>query len=312
MSFEVAAEAYDAFMGRYSRLLSNQLADLASVQAGQRVLDVGCGTGALTAVLVGRLGATAVAAVDPSESFVAAMQARYPGIDVRRAPAEQLPHPDAAFDATLAQLVVHFMSDPVAGLTEMRRVTRGDGVVAACVWDHGGGQGPLRFYWDAARALDPGVDDESSLPGTREGHLAELFEDAGLREIEATALSVSLEHPTFDTWWEPFTHGVGPAGAHLASLDAGASRGAARGLPADGADGAVRGHGRRLGGTRPGLADNPRTAGDLGRRGQPRSLRGAGEAELRTGEWVLTRLISDGTAVSLERRRSAHPSPSRR
>ncbi len=218
-SFEVAADAYDAFMGRYSRLLSSQLADLASVRGGQRALDVGCGTGALTAVLVERLGATAVAAVDPSESFVAATQSRYPDVDVRRAPAEQVPFPDATFDATLGQLVVHFMTDPVAGLTEMRRVTRPDGVVAACVWDHGGSQGPLRLYWDAARALDPDVDDESSLPGTREGHLAELFEEAGLRETEATAFSVSLEHPTFDAWWEPFTHGVGPAGAHLASLD---------------------------------------------------------------------------------------------
>jgi ubiquinone/menaquinone biosynthesis C-methylase UbiE len=220
MSFEVAAEAYDAFMGRYSRLLSNQLADLAAVRTGQRVLDVGCGTGALTAVLVERLGAGAVAAVDPSESFVAAMRDRHPGVDVRHAPAERLPFPDAAFDATLAQLVVHLMSDPVAGLTEMRRVTGRDGVVAACVWDHGGSQGPLRLYWDAARALDPDVDDESSLPGTREGHLAELFADAGLRDIEAAALSMSLEHATFDAWWEPFTHGVGPAGAHLASLDA--------------------------------------------------------------------------------------------
>jgi SAM-dependent methyltransferase len=207
-------------MGRYSRLLSGRLADLASVRAGQRVLDVGCGTGALTGELVARLGTAAVAAVDPSESFVAATRARHPGIDVRRASAERLPFPDDAFDAALAQLVVHFMGDPVAGLAEMGRVTRRGGVVAACVWDHGGGQGPLRDFWDAARALDPTVDDESRLPGTRQGHLVELFETAGLREIDATSLSVSLEHPTFDAWWQPFTRGVGPAGAYLASLDA--------------------------------------------------------------------------------------------
>ena len=220
MSFEVAADAYDGFMGRYSRLLSSQLADLASVRAGQRVLDVGCGTGALTAELVARVGPAAVAAVDPSESFVAAVQARHPGVDIRRAPAEDLPFPDDAFDATLAQLVVHFMVDPVAGLAEMSRVTRRDGIVAACVWDHGGSQGPLRFFWDAARVLDPTVDDESTLAGTREGHLAELFAAAGLRDIEASALSVNLEHATFDAWWEPFTHGVGPAGTYLAGLDA--------------------------------------------------------------------------------------------
>jgi SAM-dependent methyltransferase len=220
MSFDVAAEAYDGFMGRYSRLLSRQLADLASVRRGQRVLDVGCGTGALTGELVARLGPDGVAAVDPSESFVAATRERNPGVDVRRATAEQIPFPAATFDAALAQLVVHFMRDPVAGLAEMARVTRHDGVVAACVWDHGGIKGPLQVFWSAARVLDPDVDDESDLPGTREGHLAELFAAAGLRAIETTALSVHLEHPTFDAWWEPFTRGVGPAGAYLASLDA--------------------------------------------------------------------------------------------
>jgi SAM-dependent methyltransferase len=220
MSFDVAADAYDRFMGRYSRLLSRQMMDFASVRDGQRVLDVGCGTGALTSELVSRLGPTAVAAVDPSEPFVAATGARHPGVEVRRAPAEHLPFPDDAFDAALAQLVVHFMKDPVAGLFEMGRVTRPGGIVAACVWDHGGGEGPLRIFWDAARTLDPGIDDESRLAGARKGHLAELFATAGLRAIESTALSVILEHPTFEAWWEPFTRGVGPAGAYLASLDA--------------------------------------------------------------------------------------------
>jgi SAM-dependent methyltransferase len=218
MSFDVAAEAYDGFMGRYSVLLSPQLADLAGVRYGQRVLDVGCGPGALTAELVTRLGAAAVAAVDPSEPFVEAARARNLGVQVLRASAEELPFPDRSFDAAVAQLVVHFMSDPVAGLTEMARVTRGDGVVAACVWDHGGRHGPLSGFWDAARLLDPEVVDESRLAGTREGHLGELFEAAGLREIEETSLSASLEHPTFEAWWEPFTRGVGPAGAYLASL----------------------------------------------------------------------------------------------
>lgn len=220
MSFDVAAEVYDRFMGRYSLLLSPQLADLAGVRGGQRVLDVGCGPGALTAELVTRLGPAAVAAVDPSDPFVAAARARNPGVSVVRASAEQLPFPDQAFDAALAQLVVHFMSDPVAGLAEMARVTRRDGVVAACVWDHGGGQGPLALFWQAAREIDPDVDDESQLAGAREGHLAQLLEAAGLHEIDETALSASLEHPSFEEWWEPFTRGVGPAGSYVASLDA--------------------------------------------------------------------------------------------
>jgi SAM-dependent methyltransferase len=218
VSFDVAADAYDRFMGRYSVLLSPQLADLAGVSGGQQVLDVGCGPGALTAELVARLGPGAVSAVDPSESFVAAARARHPAVSVQTASAEHLPYPDQTFDAALAQLVVHFMVDPAAGLAEMRRVTRTDGVVAVCVWDHAG-QSPLSPFWDAAHELDPGVEGESRLGGTREGELAQMLETAGLRDVEETALLVSVEHPTFDEWWDPFTLGVGPAGAHVAALD---------------------------------------------------------------------------------------------
>ena len=219
MSFEVEAGAYDRFMGRYSHLLAPQLADLAEVVAGQRVLDVGCGPGALTAELARRLGPAAVAAVDPSETFVAAVQERYPGVDARRCSAEQMPFDDGTFDAALAQLVVHFMADPVGGLREMARVTRTGGVVAACVWDHAGGGGPLAVFWHAAHDLDPGVVDESQLAGVHEGDLARLLDAAGLREVEATVLSVSVEHPSFEEWWEPFTLGVGPAGSFAAGLE---------------------------------------------------------------------------------------------
>jgi SAM-dependent methyltransferase len=220
VSFDVAAESYDRFMGRYSLLLSPQMADLAGVREGQQVIDVGCGPGALTAELVRRVGPQSVAAVDPSAPFVAATQARNPGADVRLASAERLPFPDGAFDAALAQLVVHFMSDPVAGLAEMARVTRNDGVVAACVWDHAGGQGPLSLFWEAARELDPAVEDESQLAGAREGHLAELFEAAGLLGIEETTVTSSLQHESFEEWWQPFTGGVGPAGAYVAGIGA--------------------------------------------------------------------------------------------
>jgi hypothetical protein len=129
------------------------------------------------------------------------------------------------------------MNEPVADLIELRRVTRPGGVVAACVWDHAGGQGPLRVFWDAVRTLDPDVDDESQLPGTREGHLEELFAEAGLQAIEGTALSIRVEHPGFEAWWEPFTRGVGPAGAYLRRVDAArrdAIREAARRAIADG------------------------------------------------------------------------------
>src|SRR5687768_13754142 len=210
MTFTVGADAYDRFMGRYSVPLAPQFADFAAVAAGQRVLDVGCGPGALTAELVGRLEPADVSAVDPSEPFVAAARERHPGVSVQRAAAEQLPFEDERFDAALAQLVVHFMTDPVVGLREMARVTREHGVVAACVWDHAGDQGPLSPFWRAARELDPGVEGESQLAGAREGHLGELFSSAGLHEIQESALSVSVEHPSFEEWWEPFTFGVGP------------------------------------------------------------------------------------------------------
>lgn len=217
--FTVAAEAYDGFMGRYSIPLSSHFAAFGSVSSGQRVLDVGCGPGALTAELVGRLGPSSVSAVDPSEPFVAATRERQPGVDVQQAAAEQLPFADDSFDAALAQLVVHFMADPIRGLGEMARVTRPGGVVAACVWDHAGGGGPLSRFWEAARELDPEAEDESDLAGSRMGHLAELLHAAALKDVEDAVLSVSVEHSSFEEWWEPFTFGVGPAGAYLAQLD---------------------------------------------------------------------------------------------
>jgi len=218
VSFNVSADAYLRFMGRYSEPLAAQFADLAGARGGQRLLDVGCGPGALTTELVNRVGADAVSAVEPSASFVAAARERLPGVDIRQTGAERLPFGDAAFDAALAQLVVHFLADPVAGLREMGRVTRPGGVVAACVWDHAGGRGPLSAFWRAVRDLDPGADDESNLAGVREGHLAELFTQAGLDAVKVTTLTVQVRQAGFDSWWETFTLGVGPAGAYLTSL----------------------------------------------------------------------------------------------
>jgi ubiquinone/menaquinone biosynthesis C-methylase UbiE len=210
MSFEVPAESYEAFMGRYSRHLSAQMADLAGVAPGQVVLDVGCGPGVLTTELAARVGAEAVTAVDPSERFVEAVRGRVPGVTVERVSAESLPFPDDAFDAALAQLVVHFMADPVAGLSEMGRVTRDGGAVAACVWDHAaGGNGPLSVYYEALREVDPSRPNEAERAGTRPGHLAELFRAAGFDDPDEATLTVRVEHATFEDWWAPFELGVG-------------------------------------------------------------------------------------------------------
>jgi len=220
MSFDVSADAYTRFMGRYSEPLAARFADLAGVRSGQRALDVGCGPGALTAELSGRLGVGEVCAVDPSESFAVAAGERLPGVAVGVAAAERLPFPDGAFDAVLAQLVVHFIADPVAGLREMGRVTRRGGVVGACVWDHGGGRGPLTLFWRAVRELDPSAADESGLAGVGEGQLAALFGRAGLAGADATTLTVRARYATFGQWWQPFTLGVGPAGDYVGSLTA--------------------------------------------------------------------------------------------
>ncbi len=220
MSFAVPGDAYDRFMGRWSEPLADQFVALVSARPGQRALDVGCGPGALTAVLSDRLGPDNVAAVDPSVSFVEAARARLPGVDVQLAGAESLPFADDTFDLVLAQLVVHFMKNPVAAITELARVTRPGGVVAACVWDHAGHKGPLTQFWAAVQSLDPDAPDESELPGAHEGHLVELFTAAGLADVTGTTLTVRIGFRDFADWWEPFTFKVGPAGAYVDHLDA--------------------------------------------------------------------------------------------
>ncbi|UFS60552.1 class I SAM-dependent methyltransferase [Subtercola endophyticus] len=218
MSFDVTADAYLSFMGRYSEPLAGLFADWSGVRRGQRALDVGCGAGALTEQLVMRLGAPAVAAVDPSASFVSATQQRLATVDVQQAGAELLPFADAQFDAVLAQLVIHLMPDAVAGLREMARVTKPGGLVSACVWDHAGEHGPLATFWNAVHDLDPDEPGEATMPGTSDGDLAALFSSAGLVEVEASSLTVTRHYDSFDEWWQPYLLGVGPAGAYAAEL----------------------------------------------------------------------------------------------
>lgn len=218
MTFEVVAEHYDRFMGRFATPLAVATARLLAPAPGQRALDVGCGPGALAGELVRVLGAPAVAAVDPSREFATAAAARLPGVDVQLAAAEYLPHGDGAFDLTLAQLAVHFMSDPVAGLREMRRVTRAGGRVAASVWDHDGGRGPLTTFWAAVHELDPAARGETGRAGTVRGQLGDLFRAADLVPELDTELTVGVRYDSFPAWWESYSLGVGPAGDHVARL----------------------------------------------------------------------------------------------
>ncbi|USQ77444.1 class I SAM-dependent methyltransferase [Ornithinimicrobium cryptoxanthini] len=215
-----AADSYDRFMGRFSRPLAQVFADRTGVRAGQRALDVGCGPGALTEVLIERLGLDHVEAVDPSPPFVAAIAERFPGLSVREGTAEHLPHADDSFDLSLAQLVVHFMADPVAGLRQMARVTRPGGTVAAAVWDlTPGARGPVSPFQTAVAEVDPSWVVSQARPGGARGELGELFRSAGLRQVEESVLTAEVPIASFEDWWEPFLLGIGPAGDYVAGLD---------------------------------------------------------------------------------------------
>lgn len=219
-TFTVSGEVYDRFMGRYSTRLAAPFADAAGIEAGQTVLDVGCGPGALTAELVRRVGAANVAAVDPAPQFVDAVRERLPGVEAQVGRAEELPFPDGRFDASLAQLVLHFVSDADATAREMRRVVRPGGTVAGCVWDFGDGMVMLREFWGAATAIDSSAPDEAlTRPFGRDGEIGELFERAGLQDVATGALETDARYESFDEFWAPFLTNTGPAGAFIDSLD---------------------------------------------------------------------------------------------
>ncbi len=211
--------AYDKFMGRFSVRLAPLFADFAGITPGARALDVGAGTGALTAELLRR--GTTVAAVDPSPEFIATLKSRFPDVDAREAGAEALPWPDASFDTALAQLVIAFMADADAGVAEMHRVVEPGGTVAVCMWDR-----ERMELLHAVNQVQAIVDPERSadVPRFRSAEsIAGLLGDGA----EVELLVVDAEYADFDEFWSALTGGVGPAGAWVASLDE-ARRGQAR------------------------------------------------------------------------------------
>jgi SAM-dependent methyltransferase len=215
--FNITDTAYDNFMGRYSVRLAPVFADFAGIEQGRRVLDVGAGTGALTSEL-GRRGAD-VAAADPSPPFVAALERRLPGLDVKAAPAEELPWPDESFDAALAQLVVTFMNDAPAGIAEMRRVVRPGCVVAVCMWDRTGMEMLAAVH--RTQATVPGAagpTEARTLYRTRE-EIEGLFAGDGFAGVETELLEVESEYAGYDELWGTLVDGAGPAGAWIRALD---------------------------------------------------------------------------------------------
>lgn len=218
-TFGVAGTTYDSFMGRYSLPLAEQFADAAGVAAGDTAVDVGCGPGALTGVLVARLGADSVYACDPSPPFCDECAVRCPGVVVKQGRAEVIPFETETADHAMAQLVLHFVSEPKAAAREMARVVRPGGRVAACVWDFDDGMEMLRAFWDAALSIDPEAPDEARvLRFGRPGEIAELFASARLERIKESMLSVASTYSSFEELWNGFLAGVGPAGSYCVSL----------------------------------------------------------------------------------------------
>jgi SAM-dependent methyltransferase len=219
MVFNASDDAYDRFMGRYSRRLAPAFADFAGIRAGQRALDCGAGTGALTTELVRRLGAESVAVAEPSARFVDALRRRFPELDVELALAEELPWPDGELDAALAQLVISFVTDAPKAVGELRRVVREDGTVALCMWDLEGGMEMLAAISRARRSVDPNPAGDETLTNWRPEQLRALLEGAGLRDVEVGTLEVESDYAGYDEFWSAILGGAGPAGVWVQSLD---------------------------------------------------------------------------------------------
>jgi SAM-dependent methyltransferase len=223
-TFRTPAEAYDRHIGRYGPRLARALIAAAGLREGQRALDVGCGPGALAVELAAVLGATHVAAVDPSEPFAEACARRVHGARVEVGTAEALPFDDGEFDHALAQLVVNFMADAPAGVAEMRRVTRHGGRVSAAVWDYAGEMTLLRRFWDTVAAFDPasaGRDEGHTMRYCTPAELSALWEDAGLERVAVSPAVVTAGYSNFEDLWQPLESGVAPSGAYVVSLEPG-------------------------------------------------------------------------------------------
>jgi SAM-dependent methyltransferase len=214
------AEAYERLMGRWSQQLAPQLIGFGGLAPGERVLDVGCGTGSLTAALHAAADLAAIAAVDVSEAYLAFARARNPDPRIRFEPADAraLPFPDAAFDRAYSMLVLLFVPDAARAVAEMCRVVRPGGRVVAAVWDTFGGMPQARLIWDIAGVLDPTLERPLFRPMTAPDELAQAWRAHGLLEVEQTNLLVRMDFASFDDYWAPFLGGEGALGKFVVDL----------------------------------------------------------------------------------------------
>ncbi|WP_372621496.1 class I SAM-dependent methyltransferase [Falsiroseomonas sp.] len=220
-----AGEAYEPYVGRWSRMMAPSFLAGLGVAAGGRWLDVGCGTGALTGAILAGHGPAAVTGVDPSEAFLTFARSRVidPRAEFRQGDARALPVEDGGFDAVVSGLVLNFVPDPAQAAREMRRAARPGARVAAYVWDYAEGMQMMRRFWDAAAALDPegagGRDEALRFPLCRPEALRALFAEAGLAEVEVAAIDMPTVFRDFDDFWRPFLAGGAPAPAYCMALD---------------------------------------------------------------------------------------------
>ncbi len=217
-----AGDAYERFMGRWSRRLATAFVRFANVRQGDSVLDVGSGTGAVAAAVAAVSPSSHIVGIDPAAGFVEFARARHGGDRIRFevADAQQLPFADRSFRRTLSLLNLNFIPDPRKALQEMSRVTETGGTVAAAVWDYGDGMEMLRVFWDEAVALNPAADarDEQRMRFSAHGELAEVFRAQHFQDVASDALTVDTPFSSFDDYWSPFLEKQGPAGAYVASL----------------------------------------------------------------------------------------------
>jgi SAM-dependent methyltransferase len=214
------AEAYERFMGRWSRRLAPLLVRFGGLADGERVLDVGCGTGSLALSLPEIANIASVTGVDLTPDFVEYARARNadPRVGFQLGDARDLPFEDNSFDRAFSLLVLHFIPDAERAVAEMRRVVRPGGTVAAAVWDSYGGQPHIRMMWDIAAALDPAVEPPLFRPMNAPDEMASAWRKLGLAEVEQAGLTIRAEFSCFDDYWSPFELGEGPHGQYVAGL----------------------------------------------------------------------------------------------
>jgi SAM-dependent methyltransferase len=216
-------DPYEQYVGRWSRRVAPQFLSWLNIPGGHRWLDVGCGTGALTAAILDQCAPGSIVAVEPSEGFLEKAKEQLGSrVLLRRGSAAEIPMDDRAVDVTVSGLVLNFVPNGRAAVSEMARVTAPGGTIAAYVWDYSGKMELMRYFWDAAVELDPEaakLDEGVRFPVCRPEALTELFASAGLRDVQATAIDVATTFADFEDYWRPFLGGQGPAPAYVMALD---------------------------------------------------------------------------------------------